>query len=157
LCRSLPPLLNILSPGSARQGDLLSVALHGKGLKAGMTIDLGPGLQVLHSELASAEELRAQVQVLPAALVGERYVRAQCTDTFGAGRAHGFEVQFDCRRADTTGDGRVDGLDLAMIAARFGGAIEAGHPLDLNGDGDIDGEDLALLAAHFGRLAATCR
>jgi dockerin type I repeat protein len=84
-------------------------------------------------------------------------VRAQCTDIFGAGRKDGFDVDFDCRRADGTGDGKVDGLDLAMIAARFGAAIDAGHPQDLNGDGDVDGEDLALLAAHFGRLAASCR
>jgi len=157
LCRAVPPRLDRVEPPMAHQGDVVSVTLHGQRLKPGITLDLGPGLAVLSSESTSASEIRAQLQVLPAALLGERYVRAECTDMFGAARAHRFEIAFDCRRADNSGDGRIDGLDLAMLASRFGSATAVGDALDLNGDAHVDGDDLALMAAFFGRLAATCR
>ncbi len=54
---------------------------------------------------------------------------------------------------DIDSSGRIDGLDLALLAYAFGSS--AGEPryletADLNGDGIVDGEDLARLAAYFG-------
>ena len=48
--------------------------------------------------------------------------------------------------ADLTGDGIVDGVDLAVLLAAWG---VAGHPADINGDGVVDGLDLAVLLARW--------
>ena len=48
--------------------------------------------------------------------------------------------------ADLTGDGVVDGVDLATVLNQFGGAGSA----DLNGDGVVDGVDLASILNSFG-------
>lgn len=44
--------------------------------------------------------------------------------------------------ADLTGDGKVDGADLARLLGAWGNTSGGG---DLNGDGIVDGQDLALL------------
>ena len=44
--------------------------------------------------------------------------------------------------ADITGDGKVDGQDLARLLGAWGSSAGGG---DLNGDGTVDGQDLAIL------------
>ena len=68
----------------------------------------------------------------------------------------GFQIEFDCRRSDITGDDMVDGLDLASLAARFGQETESAVLADLNGDGRVDGDDLSLLGARFGGKVEGC-
>jgi lysophospholipase L1-like esterase len=54
---------------------------------------------------------------------------------------------------DIDSSGRIDGIDLSLLAHAFGSASWEDRYLeaaDLNGDGVVDGEDLARLAAYFG-------
>lgn len=55
---------------------------------------------------------------------------------------HGGTVEL----ADLSGDGRVDGIDLAVLLAAWG---TAGHPADIDGDGIVDGSDLSVLLARW--------
>ena len=48
--------------------------------------------------------------------------------------------------ADLDGNGNVDGADLALVLAAWGGSVES----DLNQDGLVDGADLALVLAAWG-------
>ena len=48
--------------------------------------------------------------------------------------------------ADITGDGIVDGADLARVLGAWGTSASGG---DLNGDGIVDGADLALILANW--------
>ena len=50
------------------------------------------------------------------------------------------------RSRDLTGDGRVDGADLAKLLEKWG---EGRGPADLNGDGVVDGADLAELLGRW--------
>ena len=50
------------------------------------------------------------------------------------------------RSRDLTGDGRVDGADLAKLLEQWG---EGRGPADLNGDGVVDGADLAELLGRW--------
>ena len=55
---------------------------------------------------------------------------------------------------DFSGDGDMDGSDLAIFAADFGRTdCHTGPPCegDSDHDGDVDGSDLAVFAADFGR------
>ena len=47
---------------------------------------------------------------------------------------------------DLNDDGRVDGIDLGMFLASWGGTGAA----DFNGDGAVDGIDLGLLLSAWG-------
>lgn len=52
-------------------------------------------------------------------------------------------------QSDANGDGRVDILDLALIAARYG---SSDPQADINADGRVDIFDLSLVASHYDRL-----
>lgn len=59
-------------------------------------------------------------------------------------------------RGDLDEDGRVDGVDLIILARHFGsfnGESRYARFVDLNEDDRIDGTDLALLADNFGRTS----
>jgi hypothetical protein len=62
-----------------------------------------------------------------------------------------FEVQAEARvPADLSGDGMVDGFDLALLLGGWGRCpMHRGCPGDLNGDGGINGFDLAILLAAW--------
>lgn len=66
---------------------------------------------------------------------------------FGAGQPAGWIVNFPkpCP-ADLNGDGVVDGGDLGVMLAAWGGR----GPADLTGDGVVDGADLGVLLAAWG-------
>jgi hypothetical protein len=54
---------------------------------------------------------------------------------------------------DINDDGKVDGLDIVLIAKYWGSAQGDGRydaQYDLNGDNKIDGADIAVIAAEFG-------
>jgi hypothetical protein len=59
-----------------------------------------------------------------------------------------------CDDFDTTGDGVVDGLELAWLGRSFGlcsgtPQLEWWFEIDLSADGCVDGDDLAILASVF--------
>jgi len=57
------------------------------------------------------------------------------------------------RPGDVNYSGRVDGVDLVLLANAFGAKKGESRYLlaaDINGNGVVDGTDLALLASHFG-------
>jgi hypothetical protein len=59
---------------------------------------------------------------------------------------------------DVDGDGRVDGVDLVLLARAFGatrGSSRYERDADLDASGTVDGQDLAILASNFGQTAAT--
>jgi dockerin type I repeat protein len=124
-----------------------------------MTLDLGPGIGVREVRRVSERELEARVVVGASARLGEREAVAMAARGLRGTRAAALTVGFDCRRADLSGDGTVDGLDLALLASRFGAAGTEGLAAgaDLTGDALVDGADLALLAAQFGGRSGDCR
>jgi len=58
---------------------------------------------------------------------------------------------------DVDGDGRVDGVDLVLLARAFGatrGSSRYDRDADLDDSGTVDGQDLAILASNFGQTAS---
>jgi hypothetical protein len=51
---------------------------------------------------------------------------------------------------DITGDGSIDGADLALILAAWGSCTVIPCGADLNDDHRVDGADLALVLATWG-------
>jgi len=65
-----------------------------------------------------------------------------------------FTIRGSSLQGDINGDGRVDGMDLVLLALHFGaiqGEAAYSAASDLNADGRIDGLDLAILASSFGQ------
>jgi hypothetical protein len=56
-------------------------------------------------------------------------------------------IQISVCAADFSGDGQVNGADLAILLAAWS---SANSPADLSGDGNVDGADLAILLASWG-------
>jgi hypothetical protein len=56
-------------------------------------------------------------------------------------------------RADFNADGRVDGVDLALLLGGFGSVTEGTAAYDLSGDGLIDQVDTDILQASWGTLS----
>jgi subtilisin family serine protease len=89
--------------------------------------------------------------------MGREYVvRIEVTDS--SGNPFITEVAFDTipprDPADVNGDGRVDIVDLVVVAAAFGGDAALSPTADVNGDGIISVIDLITVAVRFGSLAA---
>jgi len=60
--------------------------------------------------------------------------------------------KLDFPKRDIDGDDQVDGEDVDIIAAHYGGETGRSHlPWDINDDGGVDYKDLAIVGAHFGR------
>jgi outer membrane protein assembly factor BamB len=145
-----------VEPAGAIQGETIEVAVRGADLGEGIELAFGAGVRVLERYAVSSREVRARLAIEPAAALGPRDVVVSSREGLPSTQVRGFEIGFDCRRADLSGDGSVDGIDLALLASRFGGRSAAGDMGDLDGSSGVDGIDLALLAARFG-AGASCR
>jgi len=152
---TVAPIVDTVWPAELRQGTTATVRVQGYHFREGMTLDLGAGISVGEVRLTSEQELEVGVVVEAGARLGEREAVATAARTLRGTRASALTVGFDCRRADLSGDGVVDGLDLALLASRFGAA--GGEGADLTGDALVDGADLSLLAARFGGRSLECR
>jgi len=139
-----------VEPAGAQQGDTIEVTVLGADLGLGMDLGFGSGVKVLGSRVVSSREVRATLTLEPGAPLGWRDVVVSSPAGLPSTQVEGFEVRFDCRRADLSQDGLVDGIDLALLAGRFGEQGEPGAASDLDGSGVVDGVDLALFATRFG-------
>ena len=55
-----------------------------------------------------------------------------------------------CCPGDIDGDGAVNGIDLAIVLARWGGPAKDYPKADADGNGAVDGADLALVLGAWG-------
>jgi PKD repeat protein len=87
---------------------------------------------------------------------GNYSVTMTVTDRAGRSDAASATVQVQnitAKAYDINGDGKIDGLDLIIVAHAYGSI--PGKPFwdpraDINGDGKVDGSDLILVARHYG-------
>ncbi len=68
----------------------------------------------------------------------------------GIKQGSAYALQIPVPTADLSGDGMVDGADLADLLATWGAGRSVGA--DLNRDGRVNGADLAILLASWGPL-----
>ena len=145
---TVAPIVDRVAPAEVRQGMEGRVRVEGYHFREGMTLELGAGITVSDVQLTSERELTAKVVVGSRARLGEREAVATAAKNLRGTRAAALTVGFDCRRADLSGDGVVDGLDLALLASRFGAA---GLEADLTGGALVDGADCSFAAQFGGR------
>lgn len=173
------PRTDHFTPREARQGETVTLRLHGGSFRPGASFRLrSPDLPRGTDDEPLVRLVNASVGECGRADVllevdGARGMRAAPTGTLSAYlevrnpdgtfslRSFPLEILFDPdrrdinRSTDETRD-RVDGSDLIWLTFAYGNAADDPRynpDADLDGDGWIDGRDLALLSAGFG----TCR
>jgi hypothetical protein len=62
----------------------------------------------------------------------------------------GNEVRASCCPGDITGNGSVNGLDLAAVLAAWGSGGKSEYDCDVDNDGTVGGGDLAIVLAGWG-------
>jgi hypothetical protein len=77
-------------------------------------------------------------------------VRGEKTDANANGIPDCCESSAGCCPGDVDGDGAVNGIDLAIVLARWGGPSKDYPNADANDDGTVDGADLAALLGAWG-------
>jgi hypothetical protein len=171
------PEINSYTPGSAQQGEQVTVDFNGANFhtSAELIIDDNviptnaqgePLVRLEQVTVLSCNRIQALMTVEPtvrgirAMEVGQLPLALEVRnpdDVFGS-RIYQLEVLFDPARADINRSdaetrNRVDGEDLVWLAHAYGSSETEDHhnpDADLDGDGLVDGEDLAFLAARFG-------
>ncbi len=158
------PILGSIAPFSATPGMELDLRVSGTALSPSATLSLGPDVTVDTGTFEivgpGGPSLGAVVSVDPLAVASIRdlvYTDPRLADTAAGSVARlpsVFQIFVGVGRADLDASGRVDGFDLAALAAAFGQS--SGDPgfdpaRDLDRDGDVDGDDLFGLAIAFGR------
>ena len=77
-------------------------------------------------------------------------VRGEKTDANANGVPDCCESPAGCCPGDIDGDGAVNGIDLAIVLARWGGPAKDYPKADADGNGAVDGADLALVLGAWG-------
>ncbi|MGH9867693.1 MAG: S8 family serine peptidase [Candidatus Polarisedimenticolia bacterium] len=153
-CSPAPVVTSFSLPRLAQGASASTVLVAGNGFREGAVVSLGPGLTLTPISITPTR-LTCSLSADARAPMGRRDLTVTLPDGQSASLSGALEVTFSPSRSDLNGSGRVDGSDLAALAAAFG-SLE-GQPryrteADLNGDGAVDGLDLALLATSFGIL-----
>jgi hypothetical protein len=156
--RSTPRLT---APAGARlpQGASAEILLAGDDLQPGLLAEAGEEIAIeaaagpAAAPDAPGDALALRLRVGTDARPGPRALRLVNPDG-GSLLLPGFlEIDLDARRVDVDRSGRVDGVDLALLARAFGrtaGDDRYAAAADVDADGQVDGRDLALLASRFG-------
>jgi hypothetical protein len=122
-----------VNPGSV-------LTLQGTAVTGNIADVIGGGIYVYPSGVASETQL-----------VGTTVCGNAVRNISGPYQADATSTVCDCR-ADLSGDGFVNGVDLAIILSNWGTASAAA---DLTGDGTVGGSDLAIILAAWGTCPST--
>jgi len=149
-----------ISPGATVRVDVWDF---GEGIDLSSTSLVINGVEV-NAELTGGERQAQLLYRPPRPLQGTVSVELHSQDLATPPNATDREIaSFDIVGAgsdgfgDIDGDGRVDGLDLVMLARAFGAARGNSRYVrdaDLDASGTVDGQDLAILASNFGQMAS---
>jgi hypothetical protein len=150
-----------ISPSSAKQAtNGLNVTITGFNFDTQARPDFGPDIVVNNYSTSSCNQMTANISILEAAEVNTapalpRLLKVTNQSGPLGSKSGIFGVQFNERRADVDGSGRVGGRDLLYWQNAFGTVL--GDPnynvdVDLNGDGLVDGADLTLFAVWHGKV-----
>jgi lysophospholipase L1-like esterase len=164
---SVPPVTGITRPQVGRTGVRPNVRIR-------MDVwDFGAGIDVLASELlingtvvdadvdGGTRRLRFEYSPSPP-FTGLVQIGLRSRDRASPSNTvdrvvSSFRVASEAIAGDVDGDGRVDGVDLVLLARSFGATAAESRYLaeaDFDGDNVVDGEDLAVLASNFGESAS---
>ncbi len=153
------PVVQSLSPASAEQGKILSVTITGLNFDEGARPEFDTqDISIINYYRTDCNEIFADIMLSggdgekPAEL-GKRALSVINSDNIRGTLQQAFEVNLNVVLIDVDRNGKIDGIDLSMLARHFG--TQDGQPyyeptVDFNGDGWVDGNDLSLLSAHFG-------
>lgn len=158
-----PPSLVSSEPrDGATALDPVAVAASGVALVFSEPVGGGATLRLDGRELPTTvliEDARLLLALADGAAIeiGREYVvRVEVID--GAGNPFITEIRFDTiparDPADVNDDGRVDIVDIVVVATAFGRDVAVTPTADVNGDGVVDIVDLITVATSFGGLAA---
>lgn len=153
------PIIETMSPSSAKQGERVSVVFSGSNYDDGSyPYFSSPDITVEGYYQNSCNELVADILLKGGsgdrpAKTGFYTVSIINSDDIQGDAPLDFEIKTNENFIDTDGSGKVDGLDLAFLALHFGtqeGDEYYEPSVDFNGDGWIDGDDIAILSSYFG-------
>jgi lysophospholipase L1-like esterase len=161
---STPPVTGILSPWNGANNVKPASEINVELWDFGLGIDITTAALIIDGQPVTAEvtggQRRAQLRYAsPQPLRGVVSVGVRVQDLAAPANAVDREVaRFVIAGTtfidgDIDQDGRVDGIDLVLLARGFGstlGELRYQSDADLDGDGAIDGKDLAILATTFG-------
>ena len=155
------PVPSGVTPASAKQAtNAQNITISGANFDTQARPDFGPDILVNSYTTSSCNQMTANITITEAALVNvapgpQRLLTIINPSGPRGGKSGAFQVQFNERRADIDGSGRVGGRDLLYWQNAFGsisGNSAYNPDADLNGDGKVDGTDLSLLAVWHGHI-----
>ena len=140
------------------QGDAVTITLQGDDLAPGAIMETDPGIAIESVVVTpidpewTGDRVAVTLRADPGG-VGAHGLAVVNPDGSRASLPEVLRIRLDARRIDMDRSGRVDGYEVALLAAAFGRG--RGHPAysaaaDIDGDGLVDGVDLAMVAARFG-------
>ena len=138
------------------QGESIALELAGDDLVAGAAVETDEGLVVEHVAVRPIDPEGPGDRIavtLRAIGTGPHGLAVVNPDGSRVALPEVLRVRLDARRIDLDASGRVDGFDVAVLAAAFGrsrGEPSYSPAADIDGDGLVDGVDLAFIAGRFG-------
>ena len=154
------PFPTSVSPNNMKQAtNAQSITITGANFDTQARPDFGPDILVNNYSTSSCTQMTANITITEAALVNtapgpKRTLKIiNQSGPVGSNGNGVFSVQFNERRADVDGSGKVGARDLLYWQNAFGSVAGNGNyniDADLNGDGRVDGTDLSLLAVWHG-------
>jgi hypothetical protein len=156
-----PSLLPPAATVEIAQGDSVTITLDGDDLSAGAAVEADPGIVVVDVAVVPVDpegrgdRIAVSLRAEPGG-VGAHGLAIVNPDGSRASLPEVLAIRLDAHRIDMDGSGRVDGHEVALLAAAFGrrrGEPAFSAAADIDGSGVVDGVDLALLAGRFGRPA----
>jgi len=142
------------------QGEAIHLELDGDDLASGATVETDESLVVENVTVTPidpdgpGDRIVVTLRAVAGARVGPHGLVVVNPDGSRATLAEVLRVRLDARRIDLDASGRVDGYDVAVLAAAFGrgrGEPSYSAAADIDGSGQVDGVDLAFIAGRFGQ------
>lgn len=140
---SIQPLTAVGSPGDTVE--LSAVSMRNNVVNVGHSMAAMVNNMMVGQAITDGTGRARMAFTIPAGFQGSQ-ISVRYTDENGAVAIGTIQVTPGCVAADLNCDGSVNGTDLTMLLAQWGGSGSA----DINGDGQVNGIDLSALLAAWG-------